>query len=114
MRQKYGIILLERNEVVIRIYEADNKEWKLLHYQSKQIKKAIAPSYDEVVPIIEILNEFFSADYAQHVGDWKTCARFLPQPLVQTISSATGLSIENLTPLREQELICKGMFTELW
>ncbi len=114
MRQKYGILLLEPTEIIMRIYEADNKEWKLFHYQSKQVKNEEKLSYNELMPIVEILNGFFASEYAQHVGEWKACARFMPQPFIQTISSATGLVIENLSHLREQELLSKGMFVELW
>jgi hypothetical protein len=114
MKQKYGILLFELDEVVIRIYESDDGHWKLLHYQSEEIAILKNRSNDKIVDIVEILTEYFSSDFAQHVGEWRTCARFLPQPFIQAISKATGLTIENLTHLREQELLCKGMFTELW
>lgn len=114
MKRKCGIILLERNEIIIRIYEADGQQWRLLYYQSKQVAYSENHSQDEILAIVEALSECFSANYAQSIGEWKTCARFLPQVVIQTISKATGLAFENLTRLREQELLCKGMFTELW
>lgn len=113
MKQKFGIILLENMQLIIRIYEADNAEWRLLHYhdndfpfEKDEAKKAIA--------ISQKIADFLTTEPAQHVVEWKTCARQLPQPVVNKISSVTGLPIENLTPLREQELLCKGIFTELW
>lgn len=114
MKQRYGVILLERTEVVIRIYEVANTQWKLLKYYNKQIAQTPNDPDREVTLILETLNECLLAEYAQHIADWRTCARFLPQPLLQIISQATGFKIENLTHLREQELLCKGMFTELW
>ncbi len=114
MRQKIGIILLERTEIIIRIYEADGKEWKLQHYQNKEFQVSKETKQTEVDIIINEIASFMLSDYAKFISEWKACARYLPTPFTKVITSATGFRIENLSQTREQELICKGMFTELW
>ncbi len=114
MEGQFCIILLDKIEVIIRLYEATNQEWKLTHYQSKHLEIPSENSEIDASLIIEVLAEFLSSEEAKVVNDWRICARSLPQPLLQDVSKATGFPVENLTPAREQELICKGMFTELW
>jgi hypothetical protein len=114
MKQKYGIILLDINEIIIRIYEADDKEWKLLHYHDTHLDKIKEKIPIEAGDIARIIADFLTTESAQHVIEWKMCARQLPQAFIHKIATATGLTIENLSPLREQELLSKGIFTELW
>ena len=113
----YGIILLEKTEIVIRIYEVNKKEWKLIHYQNYDLQP-YATSADTKKSLAEevnaVLASFFTTDNARYVTQWKTGARGLTQPTLNYISSSLGLEIDNLTPTREQELLCKGLFTELW
>jgi hypothetical protein len=114
MRGKYGIILLEKSALIIRIYEADNKAWKLLHYQNNQFKSSSTSGNSSTADLIELMAKLLTSDAAQYVSEWKTGARQIPAVLLQNISSAIGLEIEDITLQREQELLCKGMFTELW
>ena len=113
----YGIILIERTEIIIRIYEVNKMEWKLIHYQYYQFhplesvtdtKKSLAEE------ISTILASFFTTDNALYVTQWKTGARGITQSTLNNISSALGIEIDNISLLREQELLCKGLFTELW
>lgn len=113
MKQRFGIILLDTTHLIIRIYEADDTEWKLLHYHDNSFDT----KQDEAKRAIEIstkIADFLTTEPAQHVIEWKTCARQFSQPIIKQVSSITGLPVENLTSLREQELLCKGIFTELW
>ncbi len=114
MTQRFGIILLEKNEIIIRIYEADNKEWKLQQYQSIQLKISSDDESTKTTILIESLADFLASEDAGHVNEWKVSARELPYSSTQQASLALGLHIEELSPLREQELLCKGIFTELW
>lgn len=105
----YGIILLERTEIVIRIYEVNKTEWKLIHYQNFQVhQESLA---DE---ISTLLAEFLTTDNARYVTQWKTGARTISKTTLNHISASLGLEIESISPMREQELLCKGLFTELW
>jgi|GEM_PF-1424867 len=114
MKQKYGIILIDTIELVIRIYEADDTEWKLLHYYDNQFDTLKLGHAIEVADIAEIIADFLTTEPAQHVVEWKTCTRRLTSLFVTELATITSLPIENITPLREQELLSKGIFTELW
>jgi hypothetical protein len=63
---------------------------------------------------METIADVFSESFAQDVMTWKICSRFIADTLLEEVSSAIDIEIENLQKLREQELLCKGMFTELW
>lgn len=111
MKEKYGIILLDHTEIVIRIYEVSDTEWKLLHYHDDQLidKETIDP-----VKYAEAIAAFLTTEAAQHVIEWKVCARDIDREHITKLASMIGLPIECLTPVREQELLSKGIFTELW
>ena len=114
MKRRFGVILLDYTEVIFRIYEANGKEWKLLHYHNASLEQNINTNGLEATAIMETVAEFLTTEYAQHISDWKTCSRHLPKSLITELTTALGFPIENITLLREQELLCKGMFTELW
>lgn len=110
--KRAGVILIDDNEIIFRVYETHNHQWKLYHYYSGTFS---SPSKQtEVSDILEIIGEFFSTDYAQHIAEWKICSRHLPNTLIHDLSRALNLPIEIISLHREQELLCKGMFTELW
>ena len=81
---------------------------KLLHFHSATTYKLDVRSYKE------ILIKFFTTEHGLHVAAWKVCSHMIPQSIVNEISDAIGIPIENISPLREQELLCKGMFAERW
>lgn len=114
MRQRFGILLIDRTEIILRIYETTTKEWKLLHYKSVVIPSLPPSQRLQERMIIEAISEMLILEETQHIAEWKICARLVPQPILHAISSAIGLEVEDLPLLREQELLCKGMFTELW
>lgn len=107
MKERYGIIFVDRTQVILRVYETDNKEWKLLQYQERELTI-------EKNDIADVITELLSLPYSQHIAEWKACSRNLSETLLSNITLATGLQVERLSKLREQELICKGVFTELW
>lgn len=111
---RYGIILLDHMEVIVRIYQVDAKEWKLLHYQSKDFSKDKPGKPLEADDMIRVIAEVCFSHQGHNIIDWKIYARRVPLSILKETSLAVGMSIENLTLLREQELLCKGMFTELW
>lgn len=111
MIQRCGIILLDKTEITIRIYEIDHSEWKLLQYQNTQLHSS--NDTPDITTIIEPLADFLISDGAS-VSEWRIAARGLPSSEVKLVSAAIGLTIETISPLREQELISKGLFTELW
>jgi hypothetical protein len=114
MRQRFGIILLDSTEIIFRIYEANNKEWKLVHYHSAKLFTMTPEGEIRTADILEVIAEFLTTQYAQHIAEWKICSRHLPQPMIHDVEKGVGFKVEIISPLREQELLCKGMFTELW
>jgi len=111
MKRRHGVILLDDGEIIFRIYETTDHEWKLFHYHSSVLP---ITHEIEVSDVLEIIGNFFATEYAQHIAEWKICSRRHPKKLIEEISQALTLSIEDISLHREQELICKGMFTELW
>lgn len=114
MSHRYGIILIDNTEIVFRIYEADDKEWKLVHYHSAKLFTITPQGEIKSADILEVIAEFLTTQYAQHIAEWKICSRNIPAYMVEDVEKGVGFKIEVITPHREQELICKGMFTELW
>lgn len=108
---RYGVVLLEDTEVIFRIYEATEQEWKLFHYHSLLIP---SPSHNKINDILELIGNFFTTDYAQHIAEWKIGSRHHSKQLTKELEQALSITIEPISPHREQELLCKGMFTELW
>ncbi len=71
MIHNYCVVLLEETEIIFRIYETTDHEWKL-------------------------------------------CRRHYPKKIIQDLSKTLNIPVEPISLHREQELLCKGMFTELW
>lgn len=102
---------MDENEIIFRIYKTTDVKWQLYHYHSATIPHAPSP---KATDILEVVGEFFTTEYAQHIAEWKICSRNLSQTIINDISKTLKISIESLSLHREQELLCKGMFTELW
>src|ERR1700748_1920888 len=100
MDNRHGVILLETTEVIFRIYEITDHEWKLSHYHSSLI-----PAYQQLesATILEIIGSFFTTEYEQHIAVWKICSRHYPKALIRELSRAIDISIEDISLHREQE-----------
>lgn len=107
--RRHGVILLDDHEIIFRIYETTDHEWILFHYHSS----LISPT-NNITEILEIIGNFFESDYAQHIADWKICSRYQSRKLLRELSQILNIPVEDMSHHREQELICKGIFTELW
>lgn len=75
-------------------------------------------SPEDAISNTEVLSkefsEIFASSYLQHIAEWKVSARDTENELLATVQTLTGLKIEYLNKIREQELLCKGMFIEMW
>ncbi len=109
MQEKWGIILLDgAATIVVRVYLLEDLEKAtLLHHWHQN------PTNFKVESISEALAEIFSSNYASGVSEWFVYARGIPYGMIQGISLVTKLKIDNLTLVREQELIGKGVLWEL-
>ncbi|SRR5258708_7445540 len=114
MNETCGLILIDGDEVIIRIYEKDTQgKWKLLRYQSRDLATFESGKHAEASDIVEVLAEVSLSRYSLHIPEWKICARNLPDEIIKEVSLATNISAELLTLTREQELLSKGMLMEL-
>jgi hypothetical protein len=107
--RRHGVILLDETEIIFRIYVTTNHEWQLFHYHSSVINPTCKTN-----DVLEIIGDFFSTEFAQHIAEWKMCSRLHQKKLLRDLKQALDIDIEDISLHREQELICKGMFTELW
>jgi hypothetical protein len=114
MREFFGVIFADSTEVILRVYQVEDGKWQLLHYASQDLTSKKPEKNVTAYDIAEVIADYFSNSYTQQVIEWKICARELPRETVVEIALAIGIKIECLDRFREQELLCKGMFTELW
>ena len=109
MRGPFGVILLEKNEVILHVYTfSAATQFQLLLEYRRPVQKE---SED-----ISILEEFIHALHKGslfNVTDWKLCARSLHPSITDDLKAMTGLSIDHVTRDYEQTLILRGMATEL-
>jgi|SRR5579871_4104185 len=113
MTARVGIILLDGEEIVLRIYGYDKRNTlKLIHYQCYDLASGVPEKYATSTEFIEIIAGVLLTRYAALVTDWKLCARNLHETIADDISAATGMHPETLTLQREQELLCKGILME--
>jgi hypothetical protein len=114
MRDKYGIVLLDKTEIIIKVYEKDISCTPKKIYD-KQYEKAAFSSPEEltVSEVIELIAQTALTPEAINVSDWRICAREVPEVTVSEISHITNIKAEILTLSREQDLICKAVAGEL-
>jgi hypothetical protein len=114
MNEFYGILLLDLAEIILRVYQTDGKQWNLLHYFSHDLATKKLESDINALDITDAIIDFLSRSTTQNITEWKICSRGFSEETISIVSEATGFKIERLERAREQELLCKGMFTELW
>lgn len=114
MTARIGVILLDGDEVILRIYNKDeHNQWTLYRYQCHDLATGISSKRATASEIIEVIASVFLTRYASEIIDWKICAHNIQEDVIEDITSATGLIPEILTLQREQELLCKGMLMEV-
>lgn len=114
MTERFGLILIDNDEVIIRIYAGGNKRGvKLLRYHSHDLASFTSGKSITASEIIEIIARTSLSGESMHIAEWKICARNVSETIIQDITYATGFTVELLTLHREQELLCKGMLMEL-
>lgn len=109
---RFGIILLDWNEIVIRIYDRNEQGClKLIYHHIKDVN----PNKKDFPIATQICEKFITAVIEKteslQIKEWKISARYLPESKVRDIASKVGLNIEKLTLQQEQDLICRGLLT---
>jgi len=114
MDEEFGIILLDHDEVIIRIYIRENPTtWQLVRILSYDLATFQKEKPVTSPEIIERIADVSLSPITRLVTDWKIIARNLSEPVVREVSTATGIQAEMLTLAREQEFLCKGLLMEL-
>jgi hypothetical protein len=113
MKDKFGVIFIDKEELIIQLYERP-LEGNLVKIYSRLYDFATFSTKKTVTPgeIIEIIAQTAISKEAINVLDWKICSREVPEVLVSQISYATNIKAEILTLTREQNLICNGLAQE--
>ena len=110
MKQGMGVILIDGLQVLARIYHPSRKyQWKLVDYQSRDLGYVKRNTVLETADFIETISQVFLSDKGRHIADWKILARHLPAFIIKDVRLATNFEVEELTLIREQELICLGV-----
>ena len=113
MKEFSGILLLDTSEIVLRVYQIDDTEWRLFNYFKKALPPD-TPQKDFASAMSYIVKEIIASSFTQQVTQWKICGRGITKPVLTQIAQEISMRIEPLSYPREQELLSKGMFTELW
>jgi len=112
MTAQSGVILLDKNEVIIRVYKKDTSAWQTIYNQNFDLETFNKHFTVEASQIIEIIAQISLSPETAGTESWQIGARNLPENVFKSIKEATGLPGEILTLEREQELICKGLLCE--
>lgn len=114
MKGRVGIILLDGAEVIIGIY-AQSRElrWNKLFYQVRDLTSLQTQEQIDYLEIIETLAQSLLFGIKLNIKNWKVVSRNLSDEILKQISSSTKLKIRNLDLKTEQELICRGILSEL-
>lgn len=113
MKEQYGMIWIDRDEVILRIYEKLSDSWKLFHYSDYDLATFVHGKLVCSSEIIDVIATILVSSYATHVGDWHIYARGIEEDTLLEVSSSTSIKSELLTLQREQDLLCKGVLTEI-
>lgn len=113
MKDNIGIILIDGFEVLIRVYQSIGGGWKQLRSQNRDLSLFQRGKELKSSEVIEVIAEVSLSGYSLGVSDWRIIVRDLSDETIHNIQLATGLKINNLTLVREQELICKGILSEI-
>lgn len=110
---RIGILFVDEFEVVIRIYDigecGSTSLFDTKSYDLVPLEGSGRPTAEEIV---EIFRWAAGLELSRSVGNWKVIARRVADGTAEEISRILRLPVENLTLVREQELICKGLLSE--
>lgn len=109
-----GAVLIEKNEIIMHIYGVDEHgHQNLLDSKRRAYQPEKKTADSDAITILQTIADFLDEGSSYHIVDWKICARGTSADTLTDIAQATGLKVELLDPRREQELLLRGMTTEL-
>lgn len=107
MVERYGVMLIETDEVVMHVYERD-AIGRLVLLSSQRYP--LSPADME---ILSVISEFLQMGSSYRIAEWKLCSRHNSADTLRKVFDATGIRLELIQPNREQELLLLGMAAEL-
>lgn len=113
MEGKIGIILLDTTEVVFFTFKQQANSWTIVEKQTYDLTPLNKGESLQASEIVEIIANITFSQIPHHVTQWKMCARDVFEPILEEVIRATSMAAESLTLSREQELLCKGLLTEI-
>lgn len=114
MSKRIGVILLDGAEVVVAIF-AQNRSlrWEKLFLQVRGLHTVNSQKQINYLAIVEKLAEVLLFGLKLNIKNWKVLSRNISDEILKQIAQVTKLKIKNLDLSIEQELICRGVLSEL-
>ena len=114
MKPKIGIIFLDGAEVIVGIYVLNRHlKWEKIFYQVRDLTTFDPKKPIDYLDILEVLTERLYFGLKSGIKDWQIIARNLSDEILNSLSQATKLEIKILGLKDEQELICRGILSEV-
>lgn len=114
MRKRIGIILLDNTDVIVAIFTLNRSlKWEKIFYQTRDLTKFESEKPPDYLRIVETLAEILLFGLKLDIKNWQVLSRNLSHEILKQISQVTKLKIKNLNLALEQELICRGVLSEL-
>ena len=107
MIEKYGVIWIDGDEVIVQVYEKFPDKWKLFHHSDYDLATFTPERKPSISEIVEVIAASLASSYASHVIDWRIFARNIEEEKLLEISTSTSIEGELLTLQREQDLLSK-------
>ena len=114
MNLRIGVILLDGTEVVVGIFALSREiKWTKLYYQVRTLAASEAQDQIDYLKILETLAEVLMFGIKLNIKNWKILSRNLEDRIVKQISLLSKLKIRKMDLKEEQELICRGVLSEV-
>ena len=114
MSEKYGVIFLDKAEIIIQVFDKVDKDVFVKVYDKQYDMETFSTKKTtDISEIVEVIAQTALARQAINVVEWRICARDIAESIVSQISYITNIKAEILTLSREQNLICSGIVSEL-
>lgn len=105
-----GIILIDKDEFIVKIYQSVEKgRWEVLYWQRYYI---VSTKVWQASRVIETVAEAFLSVSNLGIEEWIICSRGVPSKIIKDVSMAINIKIEVLSKSREQELCFNGLLFE--
>lgn len=105
-----GIILIDKDEFVVKIYQSVEKgRWEVLHWQRYFM---VSTKVWQASRVIETVAEAFLSVSNLGIEEWVICSRGVPAKIIKDVSLAINIPIETLSPSREHDLFFNGLVYE--